>query len=163
VYISRISIPSAPDLCSIDFYVAQEIAFSGDLIFFRNSGKMTLARDYVLASYTLSKSMDTGSTEVGLGSNTAGYTQVLAESVAELRVPPLAPSDFDARHTFSTALSGETGKSGNTTDILLRNWGFDEILRGNSARPLNVLYQRLLGPNASYYNVTHDVVPNQPF
>jgi hypothetical protein len=73
---------------------------------------MTLARDYVLASYTLSKSMDTGSTEVGLGSNTAGYTQVLAESVAELRVPPLAPSDFDARHTFSTALSGETGRSG---------------------------------------------------
>jgi hypothetical protein len=28
---------------------------------------------------------------------------------------------------------------------------------------LNVLYQRLLGPNASYYNVTYDVVPNQPF
>jgi hypothetical protein len=115
----------------------------------------------VLASYTLSKSIDTGSTEVGLGSN-AGYTQVLADSIAELRVPPLAPSDFDSRHTFSTALSWETGRSGNTAHVLLRNWALDGILRGNSAQPLNVLYQRLLG-TTSAYNVTPDVVTDQPF
>jgi hypothetical protein len=36
------------------------------------------------------------------------------------------------------------------------------MVRANSARPLNVLYQRSLG-STGRYNVTPDVVPNQPF
>ena len=60
----------------------------------------------VMASYTLSRSTDTGSSDVGFGS-LGGYTQSYASSVSALRVPPGAPSDFDARHVVSTAISWE--------------------------------------------------------
>jgi hypothetical protein len=49
--------------------------------------------------------------------------------------------------------------SARTCSIKITSVGWDA--EGELGAPLNVLYQRLLGPNATY-NVTHDVVPNQP-
>jgi hypothetical protein len=107
-----------------------------------------------LISYTLSRSIDTGSSDVGFGS-LGGYTQSFANSVSALKLPPAAPSDFDARHTFSAAVSWELPRP-------LRGWTVDGIFRAYSARPLNVLYQRILGPNGAY-DVQPDSVPGQPF
>jgi hypothetical protein len=113
-----------------------------------------------LASYSLSRSNDTGSSDVGFGSS-GGYTQLFAGSVSELSRPPSAPSDFDARHVASAAASWEipaTRRGGK----LLRGWALDGLVRAYSARPLNVLYQRVIGPNGAY-NVQPDVVPGQPY
>ena len=107
-----------------------------------------------MVSYTLSRSTDNGSADVGFGS-AGGYTQSYGSSVSALRLPPSAPSDFDARHVFSAAVSWEMPR-------LLRGWVVDGLFRGYSARPLNVLYQQILGPNGAF-NRQPDIVPGQPF
>jgi hypothetical protein len=112
-----------------------------------------------LVSYTLARSTDTGSTDLGLGS-TAHYTQSLAGSVPELPLPPPGPSDFDTRHALSVAISWELPASGKAGRWLLKDWALDGMVRTNSAQPLNVLYQRPF--SGGYYNVQPDVVPGQP-
>ena len=114
-----------------------------------------------LVSYTLGQSTDTSSTDVGLGAS-ASYTQTLASSVGALRLPPLAPSDFDARNTLSGAVSWELpAPAMSGLHSLLKDWAFDGLVRAHSALPLNVLYQRFFP--GGYYNVQPDVVPGQPF
>lgn len=110
----------------------------------------------ILTSYSLAKSEDTGSSDVGQGSQSS-YVVSVAPSVGELRLPPVRPSDFDIRHSFSAAVSWQTP----WLAAAVRNWVLDGIFRTNSAQPLNILYQRLI-PNGSY-NQQPDVVLGQPF
>lgn len=109
----------------------------------------------VMAAYTLARSKDTGSTDVGSGS-AAAYTQNYGSGVSTLRLPPSTPSDFDARHLFSLAVSWELPRP-------LRGWVFDGLFRGYSAQPLNVLYQQILNSKGAFFDVQPDIVPGQPF
>jgi hypothetical protein len=113
-----------------------------------------------LVSYALSNSTDTGSTDVGLGSQ-ASYAQSVAASVGALKLPPPALSDFDARHTFAAAASWELPGTGKDKWNLFRDWALDGIVRANSGRPINVRYQRIYSAGA--YNVQPDIVGGQPF
>jgi hypothetical protein len=112
-------------------------------------------------SYTLAKSTDTSSSDVGVGSE-ANMTSSFAGSLSELRLPPSAPSDFDARHIFSAAISWELPSPGIIGRHLLKGVALDGIVRANSAWPLNVFYQRYFGA-VGYNDVQPDFVPGQPF
>ncbi len=113
-----------------------------------------------LASYTLSQSMDTISTDDG---STAGATEIYAGSVQELRAqaPPIAPADFDARHLFSVALSWELPAPRTFGRGLLRGWTLDGIVRAKSAPPVNVFFVSYNAVGSTF--VQADVVPGQPF
>lgn len=118
----------------------------------------------ILASYSLAESEDTGSSDVGQGSQ-ASYVVSVAPSVNQLRLPPMRPSDFDIRHSFSAAVSWASPSLKSIVSsplaVILSNWLLDGTFRANSALPLNVMYQRLI-PN-SYYNQQPDVVPGKAF
>jgi len=118
----------------------------------------------ILASYSLAKSEDTGSTDVGQGTE-ASYVVSVAPSVGQLRVPPMRPSDFDIRQSLSVAVSWQTPSLKDNTPSWLasiaENWVWDGIVRANSALPLNIMYQRLI--SNAFYNEQPDVVPGQPF
>ena len=51
------------------------------------------------------------------------------------------PSDFDVRHSFSSAVSYEfpTPRVGSFGRALFRNWGVDAIVRSQSATPVNLI------------------------
>lgn len=112
-----------------------------------------------LVSYTLSESMDTVSSDNGI---LGGSTGSLAKSVNELTAlaPPIAPSDFDARHLFSSAISWQLPAHRNFAHGLLKDWTLDGIVRAQSALPINVTYSRRVAGVASY--VQADVVAGQP-
>ena len=107
-----------------------------------------------LASYTLAKSSDVGS------SDAAGLE---ATSVSDIVLPPLSPSDFDIRNSFAGAISYEvpTPSWGRTARAILGGWAVDGIVRANSAPPINVTVGGLPG---SEYNVLQpNIVPGQPY
>lgn len=112
-----------------------------------------------LVSYTLSESMDTVSSDNG---DLGGSTGSLAKSVSELKAlaPPIAPSDFDARHLFSGAISWQLPAPRNFAHGLLKDWTLDGIVRTQSALPINVTYSRGIAGAARY--VQADVVAGQP-
>jgi hypothetical protein len=70
----------------------------------------------------------------------AAWNANYASSVSQIYLPPLAPSDFDVRHIFSTAVSydipaPDVGTIGRT---VLKDWALDAIVRTSSPLPLNV-------------------------
>ncbi len=108
-----------------------------------------------LVSYNFSKSSDLGSYDNSGGS---------AGSLSEVVLPPLAPSDFDLRHSFATAVSYELpapawGKVGHA---LVKDWAVDGLLRITSVPPLNVQIG-MVSQNLGSYPNQPDVVPGQPF
>jgi hypothetical protein len=116
-----------------------------------------------LASYTLAKSSDQESDDGGGNFFGAALNGNYAASVGEIYVPPLAPSDFDVRHIFSTAVSyeipapdlGAVGRS------ILENWAVDAIVRTSSPPPLNVRIEGV-SPALGVYRNQPDLVPGQP-
>jgi hypothetical protein len=107
-----------------------------------------------LVSYNFSKSSDLDSTdENGLN----------AGSLSGIVLPPLAPSDFDIRHSIAAAVSYEipTPSWGRTTNVFLRGWAVDGLVRAMTAPPINVF---ILGfsPAVGHYTTQADVVPGQP-
>ena len=111
-----------------------------------------------LASYTLAKSTDTTS---GL-SNAEAY----GESLADLQNIALNEgySDFDARHTYSAAVSYELPApfQERVAHALVKGWALDSMVRGRSGYPFDVV-----GPDIILYGIDQhvrpNVVPGQPF
>ena len=84
-----------------------------------------------LASYTFSKSLDNASSES-------------AQFVSIARIDPSqdrGPSDFDLRHTFSTAVSYQVAGPdfGTFANAILHDWAIDTIVKANSAAPVNII------------------------
>jgi hypothetical protein len=108
-----------------------------------------------LASYTLAKSSDQGS------SDTSGS---VAATVSDIVLPPLTPSDYDIRHAVSGVVSYEIpapvwGRVGNA---ILKGWAVAGLVRVTSPWPINVTIAEtspVIGP----YSTQPDVVSGQPF
>jgi hypothetical protein len=116
-----------------------------------------------LTSYTLAESRDRESDDGGGNFLGAVINANYATSLSAVYVPPLAPSDFDIRHSFSTAVSYEIPAPGwsNTVGAILRDWGVDAIVRASSAPPLNVRIEGV-SPELGAYRTQPDLVPGQP-
>jgi len=107
-----------------------------------------------LISYSLAKSTDTNSSDIN---------GMPAASISQVIMPPMAPSDFDVRNSFSAALSYEIpapawGKVGHAA---MKGWALDGIVRSTSGRPLNVYMFNSFRGSLNF--VQPDVVPGQPF
>jgi hypothetical protein len=109
-----------------------------------------------LISYNFAKSSDTQSTDAGDVSE--------GSSVKDIVLPPLAPSDFDIRHSFAAAVSYEipTPSWGRAAKAILGGWATDGILRVSSAPPINVT---VFGVSPVFGRLTSqaNVVLGQPF
>jgi len=114
----------------------------------------------LLVSYNLAKSTDLGSSDI---SSSTGLNNITAASISEFVTPPLTPSDFDIRHSFSGAVSWEMPSPawGRVGDALLKGWAVDALLRINSAPPLNVQVGAT-SPALGFYVTEPDIVAGQP-
>jgi Carboxypeptidase regulatory-like domain/TonB dependent receptor len=108
-----------------------------------------------LVSYTLAKSSDVGSTDA------AGLE---ATSVSNIVLPPLSPSDFDIRNSFTAAISYEmpTPSWSRTSRAILGGWAVDGIVRASSAPPINVTVGGL-SVLSEYDVVQPNIVPGQRY
>jgi hypothetical protein len=107
-----------------------------------------------LVSYTLAKSSDLGSSD-GTGFEAASVSQIV--------LPPLAPSDFDLRHSIAGAVSYEIPAPtwGHAGNAILKGWAVDGLVRESSAPPINVVAYNQSG-FISYHLTLANVVPGQP-
>ena len=115
-----------------------------------------------MVSYSLAKSKDLGSADIGSGywGIGSGY---YAASLSSLVLPRAGPSDFDIRNSISAALSYQIPAPawGNMGHAALRGWAVDGIFRATSTPPFNVTiggYDSGIG----HYTVQPDLVPGQP-
>jgi hypothetical protein len=108
-----------------------------------------------LVSYNLAKSRDTGSSDV---------SGLSAESVSQIVLPPLTPSDFDIRNSVSGAVSYELPAPawGRVANAILKGWAVDGLVRASSAPPINVTAFEF-SPVIGFYTTQADVVPGQPY
>jgi hypothetical protein len=120
----------------------------------------------VLLSYSLEKSSDLESDDIGGNFMGAGLNGNSAATLSQIHLPPLAPSDFDIRHSFSAAVSYEipapASSWGRVGHAALKGWAVAAIERASSAPPLNV---RIGGVSSDLgsYATQPDVVPGQPY
>lgn len=107
-----------------------------------------------LASYNFAKSSDLGSND-GTGFQAASLSQVM--------LPPLSPSDFDIRHSFSGAVSYEVPAPawGRVSNAILKGWAVDAPVRVSSAPPISVTIFNETSVVGFFQNLA-DVVPGQP-
>ncbi len=103
-----------------------------------------------LASYTLGRSMDNASNDS-------------TQNTPQERLDPDAdwgPSNFDVRHSFSSALTYNLPAPRGAAALLLRDWSVDAVFRARSATPVNVV----AGGNLfGVFGVRRaDRVPDQP-
>jgi hypothetical protein len=108
-----------------------------------------------LVTYTLGNSSDVSSSD---------GTGFQVPSVSQIVLPPLAPSDFDIRHSLAAAVSYEMpapawGRVGNA---ILKGWAVDGLVRASSPPPLNVTVGIGNGAVGDYLTLVN-VVPGQPF
>jgi hypothetical protein len=106
-----------------------------------------------LASYTYGRSVDTASNDSGENN----VPDVLS-SVNNDR----GPSDFDVRHTLSSALTYNipTPKLGSVAEAVLGDWGVDTLFSARSATPLNVVMVTFTTTSGIYFlrpNLNADV------
>jgi len=119
-----------------------------------------------LLSYSLAKSSDLESDDIGGNFFGAGLNANSATSLSQIQLPQLAPSDFDIRHSFSAALSYEIPSPapewGPVGRAALEDWAVDAVARVSSPPSLNV---RIGGvaTDLGRYATQPDVVPGQPF
>jgi hypothetical protein len=113
-----------------------------------------------MVSYTLSESQDTISTDDGDVQGTAILARSMNGLRAEAQATRAAPSNFDARHLFSTAVSWELPAPRHFARALLRGWTLDGLVHAESALPLTVAYSVKAPPSGVF--VRADVVPGQP-
>jgi len=109
-----------------------------------------------LLSYRLAKASDDGSSAGG-GSHAA--------SISRLVLPPLSPSDFDIRQSFSAAVSYEPPRTnwGKLGNAVFNGWALDGLVRLGSPWPLNVFAAALSPSTGGYYTAQPDVVPGVPY
>jgi hypothetical protein len=110
----------------------------------------------VLASYTWSHSIDTGSSSsFGQVSNT--FTPGAAANANR------GPSDFDIRNAFSAALTYEIplAKMNAVANAILRGWSIQSVIQARSAPPVNVDDTALFSPIA-LADFRPDVDPKVP-
>ncbi len=116
------------------FYVTRNDA-SSDYHSMQAQFKRRLSKNFqALASYTWSHSIDDLSTD--------GTNNIPTSSSGAAVNLYRASSDFDRRHSFSTALTynisvPNTGKFGNA---ILRNWSVDAIYKALSAAPVDISF-----------------------
>lgn len=108
-----------------------------------------------LVSYNFSKASDVSSND---------GTGLAAPSFSQIVLPPLAPSDFDLRHSVAGAVSYEApapawGRAGNA---ILKGWAADALVRLSSPPPLTVTAGNQTSV-VGYHQVLANVVPGQPF
>jgi Carboxypeptidase regulatory-like domain/TonB dependent receptor len=108
-----------------------------------------------LLSYNLAKASDLGSSD-----ESGAY----APSVSQVVLPPLSPSDFDIRHSFSGAVSYEIpslnlGKLGSA---VFKGWAIDGLERLSSPWPLNITATILSPLTGGFYTTQADVVSGVP-
>ena len=108
-----------------------------------------------LVSYNFAKSSDLDSTD---------ENGLKADSVSDIVLPPLSPSDFDIRNSIAGAVSYEvpTPSWGRTSNAILKGWAVDGLVRAMTAPPINVFIQGY-SPVFGHYTTQADVVPGQQF
>jgi hypothetical protein len=108
-----------------------------------------------LVSYNLAKSSDVSSSDA---------TGVVAASVSQIVLPPLAPSDFDIRNSIAVAVSYEVPAPawGRASNAVLKGWAVDGLVRASSPPPLNVTAGNENG-SLGYFLTLANVVPGQPY
>jgi hypothetical protein len=161
-----------------DFIVPPELVGKASISATRNAGysyfnalqvqfEQRMSRGLqMLISYSLAKSGDLESDDIGGNFAGAGLNGNSATSLSHIQLPPSAPSDFDIRHSFSAAVSYEipspASSWGRVGHAALKDWALDAIVRASSAPPLNV---RIGGVSSDLgrYRTQPDVVPGQPF
>jgi hypothetical protein len=109
----------------------------------------------LVVSYNLAKSSDLSSTDA---------SGLLAQSVRQIVLPSLTPSDYDVRQSIAGAVSYEVpapswGRVGNA---ILRGWAVDGLVRVMSAPPINVIV-RGFSPVSGFFITQADIVPGQPY
>jgi Carboxypeptidase regulatory-like domain/TonB dependent receptor len=108
-----------------------------------------------LLSYNLAKASDLGSSD---------EDGVFASSISQVVLPPLSPSDFDIRNSFSGAVSYEIpapnwGKLGNA---VFKGWAVDGLERLSSPWPINITAEVLSPAFGGFYSTQANVVPGVP-
>ncbi len=108
-----------------------------------------------LVSYNLAKSSDLGSSDV---------SGLAAQSLSEIVLPPLTPSDYDVRQFLGAAVSYEmpTPAWGGIGNAIVKGWAVDGLVRVFSGAPLNITVGGL-SPVAGFYSTQAEIVPGQPF
>jgi hypothetical protein len=108
-----------------------------------------------LVSYNFAKSSDLDSTD---------ENGLKADSVSDIVLPPLSPSDFDIRNSIAGAVSYEvpTPSWGRTSNAILKGWAVDGLVRAMTAPPINVFIQGY-SPVFGHYTTQAVVVPGQQF
>lgn len=98
-----------------------------------------------LASYTWSHSIDLVSSDFGVDLDRG-------------------PSDFDIRHSFSSAVSYDipAPRSGSAVRAILGGWGLDTIVHSQTATPVNVLARQLFSVAGTFINVRPDLTEGIP-
>src|SRR5262249_8835236 len=116
-----------------------------------------------LASYAWSHSLDNASGEgfsYGLG-GVAPFRDIYNPHL------DYGDSNFDLRHTFSTAITYNIPSPGKSRPIgaIAGNWALDSLYRGRTALPVNVTTGQPAFGLGNFYssNGRPEVVPNQPF
>ena len=112
----------------------------------------------VLASYTWSHSIDTGS---------AGSLGVVSNDLvpADLAASNRGPSDFDIRHAFTAGTTYEipTLKRNALTNAFTSGWSLDNVIQVRSAPPVDVSDEEFSNfTNGVYADIRPDLVPGQP-
>jgi TonB dependent receptor len=107
-----------------------------------------------VASYTFGHSLD----------DSSSTTSNLAPGAYVSPKTNWGSSDFDVRHTFSSALSYDIPglARGDWLDRLTSGWGLDSILTARSGLPLDVFNYFFVAGANGYISVRPDVVPGQP-
>lgn len=138
-----------PDFASY-FYLTNNGAFSNYDALQLQYRKLVSSRLQGIVNYTFSHSLDNSSNDVISGANA-----ISAEG-------DYASSDFDARHSFSTAIHYEVpaiGKTG-TVSFLSRDWALDLVGVARSGFPFNAR-MFVVSPVLGFAYVRPDRVPGQ--
>lgn len=105
-----------------------------------------------LASYSWAHSIDTGS-----ASSIGGYLNLSAPLSVHLN---RGPSDFDVRHSFSTALTIHLPGSEFLAPVT-KGWSLQSIMQARSALPVGVYYAFASPLNEEFATIRPDLVPGQ--
>jgi hypothetical protein len=109
-----------------------------------------------LLSYSLAKASDNGASSDG---------GVYAGSISQLVLPPLSPSSFDVRQTFSGAVSYEIPRTnwGKLGAAVCNGWALDGLVRLSSPWPLNITSETFSPSTGGYYETQAEVVAGVPY
>lgn len=116
-----------------------------------------------LASYTLARAFDRESDFDGGEASRSAWDHNYATSLSGIHVSPMAPADYDVRHSASGAISYALPSPAASTvaSAMFGGWAVDAIVRSSSPPPLNVRIEGV-SPELGAYKTQPDLVPGQP-